>query len=260
MSEQSVEHLEYKKTSLVLENKDIDKRFTLNDKGKVAKSDEEINKNCELQLDGDNFEKLRNKLTERLKNQLNEYDQTENKSLNTAQISVKKALDAAYDKLKDSKKVLDDFSNSYDIIEKSKTTNLTNKLSRMDQTSVTNTLDVIKTKLKAAKETIDKLNGSLVSKSVFKDTETALDSLKKGTVKNDNYINNVDLGFDITGYVYTFGGLRITGRNIKGEKCTVTKVNAKTKEYTVLFENGKAMTISQNNLCLVNDEKNKAES
>lgn len=123
----------------------------------------------------------------------------------------------------------------------------------------------IKDQIKKTDDIFDKLNGTMVSGSVFAKTDAAIETLKKSSVKTDIFLEDIDLintAKPLRGVLYT-SGWRVTNRNIPGLVGTLTKVNAKKKEYTVSYKDtaGKDQTIvvNQKDLCQVNDDKIKAK-
>ncbi|VBB17774.1 hypothetical protein YASMINEVIRUS_237 [Yasminevirus sp. GU-2018] len=235
----------------------------LNENGDISSTpqknatEKEINSKCEIQLTYDAYEQLAKVLKETLEARTLSHGKSEVQTLEAQKKTLEESIVNAKKELTDSIKVLTDLTATYDQLKSGMGQNVTRDLST--HADIVNAVKVIRTNLKNAKATIDKLNGGLVSSDVLGKIDASLEAIKKGTVSKDAYLKDIPLGNKVKGKLFT-SGLRIKNRNLNGEEGTFVSVNVKNKVFTVEYKVGtetKTIEVSQKDVCLVNDDKNK---
>lgn len=226
-------------------------------------SDAVINSKCELQLTYTNFDLLKKKLKDKLTELLGTVSKTDESNialhrtnLKAKIVNAKKKLDTEKSKIEGLVKNINEFNVSPSL------DGLVDKIDfdESTQKDLLTQLQKTKTELSAVKSSISNLQGLIPSKGVFGEIEAELATMKKSRTPKRDLITNIDLsqGDKIVGHLYTSWN-RITNKNISGVVCTVIKVNAKDKIYTVSYQDEKDKTkyvdVKQSELCLVGDGK-----
>lgn len=246
----------YVKTSL-----DKSKRIDQLESGKTIRAaDEEINKKCELQLNNKNFQDLKAALKEHLEKNLKTKGDIEDINLAESRKAIASSLVQVRAELEASEKSLQEFSRLKEQLSDENIKQIVSNIDRTNQDSLVAVMNTINQKIKLSRERLDKLQGSSLTKNVFSNTQRQVDLMKKSREKTSKYIEDIDLTkkadgseLKIEGKLFT-GAWRVGGRNLKGVNSRVIGVNARTKVYKVTYE-GRTLNVSQNEVCLVSDEK-----
>lgn len=252
---------EYTKTIIDPTKKEKDEYDQLQTAGppKITTSQTEINKNCELQLDQTNFEALKGLLKLHLTYNLERVKKSEDESLERHKKNIKAQLTDVEKQLKSSAAItnlnqeINEFNagNVYAEIEKSTTLD--------NQKELLAKLKKTKGFIKSAKDAIDKLQGSVLTKGVFGKIEDEIETMRTRRVLTKSFINNIDLTIKPNNEKVKplIKGMFYQNRWSKGVKCTVARVNAVDKVYTIAYYDTDntlvAVKVNQSQVCLVNE-------
>jgi hypothetical protein len=213
---------EYKKISYTYD--------IINDNDKIQSTS--IDSVCELQLDSENYVKLKDILTNAIQQKTGDE---------------KKEIEKQFTKIKNETK-------AYCTV----LLKLIGEGIIMGGANEENYLDAMKTKVKNLKEGINKNNSSTYFKNTFTAIDDSIDLLKnnKSLISANNEKYKKIYVSDITGFVSTRKYL-----SRKVISCRMESINIVDKTYTVITDvDGKSHTINNNNVCLVADEKNTLKS
>jgi hypothetical protein len=236
---------------------------------KITTDEKTINSKCELQITEEKFKILAERLQKQLNLNLGTVEDTNIFNTKNHHESLKKKIAKIKETLNTNKEALTKLIQQIDNFDKDgSATNSVEKITIDDHTQLLEKINPIKKEIENSKQVLDKLQGSLISKGVFSELNAELETMKKSRTRKGAAIINIDLtknpadGKDypekITGNLYT-SSLKLSGRNLKGQKCEVIRVNAKDKIYTVKYvdSNGKPaqLQVKQSELCMVSDKK-----
>lgn len=233
----------------------------------TEKANKMIDKECQLQLDINNFTQLKKALQKYLTETLNSVDNTNKRNI----IKYKAVLK---EKIARSKNILTkENENISSLVDKIKNfdkdneiTNSVDTITFDNQSALLNQLNPITISLENAKHAISALHGSITSKDVFAEIKKEISIMKHDRTRARTEIMKIDISNEnIIGYLYTPGSMFSRKKGFTHQECQIKWVNAKDKIYTVEYyeskedkkskQNGKTMTVTQANLCLVNNDK-----
>lgn len=249
-----------------------------------TKREENINSNCKLQLNQENYDKLKTQLIEKLEKIKKVVNEKNSEKISNSKEEIKKLIkNIKTDKLQDiSNKIItqakelenvgkDDksidesidsinFKEKYDIMAKS-------------EKNTIKIIDDYKSIIKKINKEIDQLQDSATN--AFNDVEKTISTAQKGRIDYNTQITNIELK-NIEGFVYVPEHLKNLTASIttklkslsknpdkkdsepnkpKLVKCNIISVNAKDKTYTAQEINGKGIFKNIKDICLVHNSK-----
>ncbi len=202
-----------------------------------------IDKECLLQLNSENYNKVKTLLDKRIADNIAAKN--------------KKEIDSINDNIEQIKIKFNDLNTDIEGIRENsliKTVNPKNP-ENLDKSvyldELKSNIKTLKDSIHSAKEKINKLDSSKIFNDIFTDIEKNISMIDKNKFDMSKLNNLItpDLNY-ITGYVF-HGLLRK-----KKYECYIKLIDTKKKIYVVITKNGDSITINSNNVCLVSDNKN----